>query len=97
MAAANNTDTKTEIDDWMGKLDINQDDQENIIPKSANIHQLISFQSESNKQTMKTLISCMTEALGDQATLLDRIVTIPSLHSVPPVSRVYPCLVTAAG
>ena len=68
MAAANNTDPKTEIDDWMGKLDINQDDQENIIPKSANIHQLISFQSESNKQTMKTLISCVTEALGDQAT-----------------------------
>ena len=31
------------------------------------------------------------------STLLDRIVTIPSLHSGPPVTRAYPCLVTAAG
>ena len=31
------------------------------------------------------------------STLFQRIVTIPSLHSGPPVARAYNCLVTAAG
>ena len=57
--------TKTsEISDWMNQIDID-DKTQNVIPKSANLHQLIALQSETHKDTINELVSCVTKALGD--------------------------------